>query len=139
MDWNLFWTAFGAIGGTLGAVATTAAVIVALWQTKYANKKRLKVEFSDNIIVVPSQGDLSAYPLDGHADGCVFHQSFHSIFWEGGSSVSFSRLQSDFPYTIFTPFRRGVVWNCMKLYSGHLCRKYAEIKNYRYLWSTIEI
>ena len=23
----------------------------------------------------------SAYPLDGHADGCVFHQSFHSIFW----------------------------------------------------------
>ena len=80
----------------------------------------------------------SAYPLGGHADGCVFHQSFHSIF-EGGSSVSFSRLQSDFPYTIFTPFRRGVVWNCMKLYSGNLCRKYAEIKNYRYLWSTIEI
>lgn len=60
-------------------------------------------------------------------------------FLGGGSSVSFSRLQSDFPYTIFTPFRRGVVWNCMKLYSGHLCRKYAEIKNYRYLWSTIEI
>ena len=25
----------------------------------------------------------SAYPLDGHADGCVFHQSFHSIL-EGG-------------------------------------------------------
>ena len=80
----------------------------------------------------------SAYPLDGHADGCVFHQSFHSIFG-GGSSVSFSRLQSDFPYTIFTPFRRGAVWNCMKLYSGHLYRKYAEIKNYRYLWSNIEI
>ena len=36
MDWNLFWTAFGAIGGTLGAVATTAAVVVALWQTKYS-------------------------------------------------------------------------------------------------------
>ena len=74
----------------------------------------------------------SAYPLGGHADGCVFHQSYHSI-WVGSSSVSFSRLQSDFPYTIFTPFRRGVVWNCMKLYSGNLCGKYAEIKNYRYL------
>ena len=60
-------------------------------------------------------------------------------FLGGGSSVSFSRLQSDFPYTIFTPFRRGVVWNCMKLYSVCLCRKYAEIKNYRYLWSNIEI
>ena len=80
----------------------------------------------------------SAYPLDGHADGCVFHQSFHSIFG-GGSSVPFSRLQSDFPYTIFTPSRRGTVWNYMKLYSGHLCRKYAEIKDYRYLWSNIEI
>lgn len=42
-------------------------------------------------------------------------------FLGGGSSVSFSRLQSDFPYTIFTPFRRGVVWNCMKLYSAYLC------------------
>ena len=58
MNWELFWTAFGAIGGTLGAIATTAAVIVALWQTKYANKKQLKVEFSDNIVLVPSQGDL---------------------------------------------------------------------------------
>ena len=34
MEWNLFWTAFGAIGGTIGAFAATAAVIVALWQTK---------------------------------------------------------------------------------------------------------
>jgi hypothetical protein len=59
MDWNLFWTAFGAIGGTLGAAATAAAVIVALWQTKYANKKKLKVEFSDDIVVIPSQGDVS--------------------------------------------------------------------------------
>ena len=27
----------------------------------------------------------SAYPLDGRADGCVFHQSFHSIL--GGAVV----------------------------------------------------
>ena len=40
-------------------------------------------------------------PLGGHADGCVFHHSFHSIFG-GSSSVSFSRLQSDFSYTIST-------------------------------------
>lgn len=48
MDWNLFWTAFGAIGATLGATATTAAVIVALWQTKYSQKKKLSFEFTDN-------------------------------------------------------------------------------------------
>ena len=45
MDWNLFWTAFGAIGGTLGAVATTAAVEVALWQTKYSQKKIINLAF----------------------------------------------------------------------------------------------
>lgn len=54
--WSLFWTAFSAIGGTLGAIATTAAVIVALWQTKYANRKKLKVEFNDNIFVMPANG-----------------------------------------------------------------------------------
>ena len=50
-DWNLFWTAFGAIGGTLGAFATLLAVIVALWQTKYENRKRLKLSKPESIKV----------------------------------------------------------------------------------------
>lgn len=33
---NLFWNAFGAVGGTVGACATAGAVVVALWQTKYS-------------------------------------------------------------------------------------------------------
>ena len=57
MDWNLFWTAFGAIGGTLGAIATAVAVIVALWQTKYSYKKKLKLSFSNNITLVPENGN----------------------------------------------------------------------------------
>lgn len=58
MDWNLFWTAFGAIGGTLGAVATTAAVVVALWQTKYSQKKIIKLGFSDNFqLYNPNTGE----------------------------------------------------------------------------------
>lgn len=56
MDWNLFWAAFGAIGGTVGALATAAAVIVALWQTKYSYKKKLKLSFTDNITIVPENG-----------------------------------------------------------------------------------
>lgn len=56
MDWNLFWTAFGAIGGTVGAFATLAAVVVALWQTKVSYKKELKVSFTDDIAVVPDNG-----------------------------------------------------------------------------------
>lgn len=47
----LFWTAFGTIGTILGAIATTFAVIVALWQTKYSTKKKLKLIFNDNIKV----------------------------------------------------------------------------------------
>lgn len=56
MNWNLFWTAFGAIGGTVGAIATAAAVIVALWQTKYSYKKKLNLSFTDNITIVPENG-----------------------------------------------------------------------------------
>ena len=57
MDWMLFWTAFGAVGGTLGALATAGAVIVALWQTKYAYKKKLKVIFNDKGGVFTTFGD----------------------------------------------------------------------------------
>lgn len=52
MDWNLFWTAFGAIGGTLGALATFVAVIVALWQTKLNYKKKVQLSFTDNITML---------------------------------------------------------------------------------------
>lgn len=58
-DWNLFWTAFGAIGGTVGALATTAAVIVALWQTKYSQKKKIKLSFPDNYMLYNSNTGAS--------------------------------------------------------------------------------
>lgn len=57
MDWNLFWTAFGAIGGTIGGIATFAAVVVALWQTKISYKKKLQTSFTDDIAVVPQNGN----------------------------------------------------------------------------------
>ena len=34
--------------GAVGAIATFSAVVVALWQTKYANRKRLKCCFIEN-------------------------------------------------------------------------------------------
>lgn len=46
----------------LGVVATFSAVVVALWQTKYANKKKLKCQFiKDNTVVNPSTGDKKLY------------------------------------------------------------------------------
>lgn len=44
-DITLFWTAFAAIGQAVGAVATAAAVIITLWQIKYANRKKIKMSF----------------------------------------------------------------------------------------------
>ena len=35
--------------GAVGAIATFSAVIVALWQTKFANMKKLKLSFSSGI------------------------------------------------------------------------------------------
>jgi len=55
---NLFWNAFGAIGGTVGALATAGAVAVALWQTKFSQNKKLKVSFTDDIAVVPDGGNV---------------------------------------------------------------------------------
>ena len=43
MDWNIFSAIFQAFG----AIATFLAVLVALWQTKYANRKRLKLSFTE--------------------------------------------------------------------------------------------
>lgn len=46
----------------LGVVATFSAVVAALWQTKYANKKKLKCQFiKDNTVVNPSNGDKKQY------------------------------------------------------------------------------
>ena len=50
-DWMLFWTAVGAIGGALGSIATAAAVIVALWQVRYTERKTLKLRFSDAMVM----------------------------------------------------------------------------------------
>lgn len=59
IDWILFWTAFGAIGGTIGALATAAAVIVALWQVKHSEKKKLKLSFSDSVQMIPKDPSRS--------------------------------------------------------------------------------
>ena len=47
----MFWTAFGAIGGTIGAFATAAAVIAALWQVRHAENKKLRLRFSDSMVM----------------------------------------------------------------------------------------
>ena len=46
----------------LGVVATFSAVAVALWQTKYASRKKLKCKFIDkNIVLNPISGEKKSY------------------------------------------------------------------------------
>lgn len=41
-NWGTFWQA-------ASAIATTAAVFVALWQSIYSNRKKVKIRFRDNV------------------------------------------------------------------------------------------
>ena len=51
MDWQLFWTAFGAIGTTLGSLITAIAVVVAVIQYKQPLKKQVKLTVGTSIPV----------------------------------------------------------------------------------------
>lgn len=57
----LFWTAFAAIGQAVEALATAAAVIVTLWQIRYANAKKVKLNFSDKNVVFSENGNLEVH------------------------------------------------------------------------------
>ena len=46
MDWSVFWTAFGAIGTTIGSLITAIAVVVAVKQYREPLVKRLKIGFT---------------------------------------------------------------------------------------------
>ena len=61
MDWNLFWNAFGAIGGTVGALATTGAIVVALWQTKIAYQKKVKLSINENCELLSENWGVKSY------------------------------------------------------------------------------
>ena len=42
-DWGMFWQA-------ASAVATALAAIIALWQTRYQNRKKIKITFNESVI-----------------------------------------------------------------------------------------
>ena len=55
MDWQLFWTAFGAIGTTLGSLVTAVAVVVAVCQYKQPLAKRLRISFRSGIAILQNE------------------------------------------------------------------------------------
>ena len=110
-DWNLFWTAFGAIGGTVGALATAAAVIVALWQTKYNFKKKVDVKFSDCAVAVNTDSIKKMICLEainvGNRDviiqswGIKLNKEKQFLFYTYLAEDEFLKsLNKPFPYTL---------------------------------------
>lgn len=55
--YSIKWEMVEAIGTICGSIATFVAVVVALWQTKYANKKILKLEFREGSYFIVSNSD----------------------------------------------------------------------------------
>lgn len=59
MDWNLFWSAFVAIGTTLGSLTTAIAVVIAVRQYKQPLTKRINIE--TNTALMTSKNGLSGF------------------------------------------------------------------------------
>lgn len=57
VDWNIF----SAISTGLGAFATFIACAISLYQTRIANKKRLKIVIQWNMVIVPSTEPDKSY------------------------------------------------------------------------------
>lgn len=55
MDWSIFWSAFGAIGTTLGSLLTAGAIIIAVKQYRQPLKKAIKIEFSSAFLFLPDE------------------------------------------------------------------------------------
>jgi len=58
MDYTLFWTAFGAIGTTLGSLITAVAVIVAISQYKQTVSKKIAISMKFEIVEYNSVKEL---------------------------------------------------------------------------------
>lgn len=78
INWNIFSAVFQAFG----AIATFLAVIVALWQTKYLNRKRLRLSFTEvSQIIMTNSGtvDLATLTVSNIGNRAVTVQSWGFI------------------------------------------------------------
>ena len=62
MDWNLFWSAFGAIGTTVGSLITGVAVVVAVKQYKQPLEKKIVVSYGTTLPIM-TDNSMGSYHL----------------------------------------------------------------------------
>ena len=63
MNWEIFWSAFGAIGTTIGSLITAGAVVVAVKQYKQPITKLIKVGFNSSISMDINNNPKELYTL----------------------------------------------------------------------------
>jgi len=63
-DWSTVnWNAVAAISTSIGAIATFLAVIVALWQAKWVNRKKLKLSFGESFALTDGVNTTGEYTV----------------------------------------------------------------------------
>lgn len=88
MENSDFWSMWGALSTTASAIATFLAVFVALWQSKIAVKKRLKVELKQ-AFTLPEKVNYIQLDISNHSNREIIVDSWT---WEyrDKSTVVFS-------------------------------------------------
>lgn len=96
MDWNIFWSAFGAIGTTIGSLITAGAVVVAVKQYKQPITKIVKVGFNSSMAMDINNKPLELYTLSVKNRG-IRLVTINSIYVKGSKHNLFMNLmQSKF-------------------------------------------
>lgn len=107
MDWNLFWSAFGSIGTTIGSITTAIAVIVAVKQYKQPLEKRIVVSYGTTLPIMTnnSMGNIHMYidaknmgVRDVTITGFYFHTKKKNYYLNGLQSPVIQPIS--FPYVL---------------------------------------
>lgn len=95
MDWNLFWSAFGAIGTTVGSLTTAIAVLVAVKQYKQPLEKKIKVTHGMSFPIYNSDPGAAQVHIEVKNLG-IREVSISSFFLSNGKmNFYLNRIQSD--------------------------------------------
>lgn len=115
MDWNIFWSAFGAIGTTIGSLITAIAVVVAVKQYKQPITKLIKVEFNSSIAVDINNKTHMMYTLSVKNKG-VRDVVINGLYVKGkGSNLFINNMQTKMTEFKVLPIMVGAE-QCIEFY-----------------------
>lgn len=125
------WTIFSAIVQAIGALATASAVIVALWQIKYSNKKKLKLDFMEKNSAINQYDFNQRYDFvslnvanignrDIVLENWGFKYSEDSMFLVVGdpSNIYYKTIQKPLPIKLELEDKVSLIWETRFFYQS---------------------